>query len=131
MSTSAEAMTPKHIGIGVLDSTMTETPESLVIGLDGPMPPHDRPPTVTPSETMRPPPLPQHIHPTQVHSTSRELDVHHGTSQMVTSPEEARRALEVVLDFFHQQPSGFFDMQESMAIGKMMEKLKLHSRATT
>lgn len=47
-----------------------------------------------------------------------------------TSPsqEDARRALEIVMNFFQQQPTGFVEPQEYMTIGKLMEKLKLHSR---
>ena len=35
--------------------------------------------------------------------------------------------MQVVLSFFEQQPHGFLDLQESVTIGKLMEKLKLHS----
>ena len=43
------------------------------------------------------------------------------------SPDQMR--MEVVLNFFQQQPSGYLDFQESLTIGKLMEKLKLQSRS--
>ena len=70
---------------------------------------------------MRSPPLPACIL-----AGERNRD---GTStssiQPSTSPEEARRALEVVMSFIEQQPSGFLDFQENVFMGKLMEKLKL------
>lgn len=72
------------------------------------------------NESMGPPPLPAN------------LAMRYGNSTPVatasTSPEEARRALEVVLSFFEQQPHGCLDLQESVTIGKLMEKLKLQTR---
>ena len=41
------------------------------------------------------------------------------------SQDEARRALELVLNFFQNQPSGVVDPQEFVAMGKLMEKLKV------
>lgn len=41
------------------------------------------------------------------------------------SQDEARRALELVMTFFQQQPSGLVDPQEYITMGKLMEKLKL------
>lgn len=86
--------------------------------------PHERPPTVTPSDTMRPPPLPAHILQQDPKRDDNPL-------YPATTPEEARRALEVVLGFFEQQPHGFLDLQESVTIGKLMEKLKLQSRGSS
>ena len=88
----------------------------------------DRPHTVTPSETMRPPPLPAHI---LAGERKRELTPATSTSSLhsSTSPDEARQALEVVMSFIEQQPTGFLDFQESMHIGKLMEKLRLQSRS--
>jgi hypothetical protein len=45
-----------------------------------------------------------------------------------TSPEEARQAMEIVLSFFEQQPNGYLDLQESITVGKLMEKLRLETR---
>lgn len=90
--------------------------------------PEDRSYTVTPAETMRPPPLPAHV---LAAEPKREITPSTSTSslQASTSPEDARRALEVVMSFIEQQPNGFLDFQESMHMGKLMEKLKLQSRA--
>ena len=41
------------------------------------------------------------------------------------SQDDARRALELVMTFFQQQPSGLVDPQEYITMGKLMEKLKL------
>ncbi|MCJ1389526.1 hypothetical protein MMC18_002383 [Xylographa bjoerkii] len=41
------------------------------------------------------------------------------------SQDEARRALELVLNFFQNQPTGVVDPQEFVAMGKLMEKLKV------
>ncbi|KAK3044148.1 hypothetical protein LTS18_002049, partial [Coniosporium uncinatum] len=41
------------------------------------------------------------------------------------SQNDARRALELVINYFQSQPSGFVEPQEYMTIGKLMEKLKL------
>lgn len=120
MSSSGDVATPKYANYPVLDSPMEEAPNPLG-SLNEAV---DRPNTVTPSETMGPPPLPSHI---MQHEMKRE----DSTSQTITSPEEARRALEVVLSFFQQQPNGFLDLQESVTIGKLMEKLKLQSRGSS
>lgn len=120
-------MTPKYANHAALDSPMEEPPDPMV-SLDeavnvNQIPPDDRPPTVTPSDTMRPPPLPAHI----LQQQQQQNDDAKSTPPP-TTPEEARRALAVVLTFFEQQPHGFLDLQESVTIGKLMEKLKLHSR---
>ena len=41
------------------------------------------------------------------------------------SQDEARRALELVMNFFQSQPSGVVDPQEYITMGKLMEKLKV------
>jgi len=43
------------------------------------------------------------------------------------SQEEARRALELVIAFFQQQPTGFVEPDEYLTIGKLMEKLRVCS----
>ncbi|EME49302.1 hypothetical protein DOTSEDRAFT_68166 [Dothistroma septosporum NZE10] len=119
---SAESITPKY-GTSGLDSPMEEPQNPLgsidtAVDADEPL---ERPPTVTPSDTMRPPPLPAHVLQQDSKRESHPL-------YPATTPDEARRALEVVLGFFEQQPHGFLDLQESVTIGKLMEKLKLQSR---
>jgi hypothetical protein len=54
------------------------------------------------------------------------VNVLYHASAPAPTPDDARRALEVVMAFFQQQPSGFVDAHEYMAIGKLMEKLRLH-----
>ena len=39
--------------------------------------------------------------------------------------DDARKALEVVMSFFQQQPDGIVDAQEYITMGKLMEKLKV------
>ena len=126
---SADAPTPKYAS-AVLDSPMEESSDPLV-NIDEAVRMtqlEERPHTVTPAETMRPPPLPAYIL-----AGERNRDGTPSTStssvHLSTSPEEARRALEVVMSFIEQQPSGFLDFQESMHMGKLMEKLRLQSRA--
>ena len=41
------------------------------------------------------------------------------------SQDEARRALELVMNFFQNQPSGVVDAHEYIMMGKLMEKLKV------
>ena len=50
----------------------------------------------------------------------------HEAVHTTTSPEEALRALKIVHDFFKQQPKGYLDFDESIYIGKFMEKLRKH-----
>ena len=121
--------TPRYITTTVLDSPMEEPPDPL-ISLDEAVrvsQPEERPHTVTPSETMRPPPLPAHIR-----ESKREITPATSTSSssmlLGTSSEEAQRALEVVMTFIEQQPTGFLDFHETVHMGRLMEKLKLHSR---
>ncbi|KAI5369656.1 Putative HTH CenpB-type DNA-binding domain, DNA binding HTH domain, Psq-type [Septoria linicola] len=121
---AGEAETSKYSNSSALDSPMEEPPDPLVsldeaMGLHGP---ESRAPTVTPSETMRPPPLPAHIDAARRESLS-QLGIAQGTT-----PEEARQALQVVLSFFEQQPGGLLSFSESVTIGKLMEKLKLQSQ---
>lgn len=129
-SSGPEATTPRYITSTILDSPMEESSDPLV-NIDAAMQvnhPEERPNTVTPAETMRPPPLPAHI---LANELKRELTPATSTSsaQTSTSPEEAQQALEVVMNFIEQQPNGFLDFQESMHMGKLMEKLRLQSRS--
>lgn len=127
MSGAADIATPKYTTTTILDSPMEE-PSDPLISIDAVRvsEPEERPHTVTPSETMRPPPLPAHVL-----ETKREITPATSTSSMqaATSSEEAQRALEVVMAFIEQQPSGFLDFYETVHMGRLMEKLKLHSRA--
>ena len=67
---------------------------------------------------MAPPP-----HPNTSSSSPNTSNV----SSPISTPsqDEARRALELVLNFFQNQPTGVVDPQEFVAMGKLMEKLKV------
>lgn len=123
-TTSADPPTPKYVSSNTFDSPMQELSEPLpnlnsaIHGVQG-----SRPHTITPSEMMRPPPLPSNM------SVPRSLTPASSSNLSVTSPEEARKAMEVLLSFFEQQPNGYLDMQESITVGKLMEKLRLQTRA--
>ncbi|KAK5132621.1 hypothetical protein LTR08_008820 [Meristemomyces frigidus] len=129
-SSSSETLTPKYVTSETLDSPMEEAPDPLS-SLDAAVHasrPAMRRRTVTPAEMMRPPPLPAHV---LAADTKRELTPSTSTSSLrgATSPEEALKALEVVHGFFQQQPNGYLDFDESVYMGKLMEKLKLQSRS--
>jgi Tc5 transposase DNA-binding domain len=66
--------------------------------------------------SMQPPPLPRSNSATVSPTTS---------SPGSPTPDEARKALETVIIYFKNQPMGLVDPQEYIAIGKLMEKLKL------
>jgi hypothetical protein len=107
--------------------------------------------TISPSQTMRPPPLPAHItehsvtmssaYDNTLTSTTRAAMItsspqpvlanhlNNGTSiSQSPTPEEACRALEVVMNFLEHQASGYVGFQETISMGKLMEKLKLQSK---
>lgn len=58
------------------------------------------------------------------------LTTHSANNSTLSSPvsppsqDEARKALELVMNFFQSQPSGVVDPQEYITMGKLMEKLK-------
>ncbi|KAF2773102.1 hypothetical protein EJ03DRAFT_265857 [Teratosphaeria nubilosa] len=128
-SSSSDGMTPKYV-TAMLDSPMEEAPDPLN-DMDEAVNHsvhEDRPNTVTPLETMRPPPLPAHLLAAEL---KRELTPSTSSSSLrqAPSPEEALNALQLVHSFFEQQPNGFLDFQESVTMGKLMEKLKLQSQS--
>jgi hypothetical protein len=127
---SSDSVTPKYVTSSVLDSPMEEAPDPLnsIDETVNSSQPEERPHTVTPAETMRPPPLPAHVFAAEV---KRELTPSTSTSSLraMPSPEEALQALQIVHSFFEQQPNGFLDFQESVTMGKLMEKLKLQSQS--
>lgn len=46
------------------------------------------------------------------------------------TPEDARRALDTLLNWFQQAPSGLVDQNDYMTVLKLTEKLRLQSHAT-
>ncbi|KAI7225490.1 hypothetical protein KC330_g9114 [Hortaea werneckii] len=127
-----EAATQKHSS-EALDSPMEEGSEATTGIRDTlqacDIPQHynfaeDKATFATP-EMMGPPPLPAHV---LTPGSSRYLTspVHGLSIPITTTPEEALRALEVAHSFFQQQPSGFLEYDESLTMGKLMERLTLH-----
>lgn len=110
---SSDALTPKFISSGALDSPMTELPGSLA-AIDETM-------SVSPTQivhSMQPPPLPA--------LNTDEKDCSVESSPVTPSQEEAARALELVMNFFQSQDAGFVvEPQEYVTIGKLMEKLRI------
>lgn len=132
--TSGEAVASKYGDDDVLDSPMEEAPmppnslnETMGRTMSSKKSRDERVSTVSPSETMRPPPLPAHRQSSDSVKRESNPPTNNNNITTTTTPEEARRALEVVLSFFKQQPNGFLDFNESVTIGKLMEKLKLHN----
>ncbi|KAK6431119.1 hypothetical protein LTR95_012720 [Oleoguttula sp. CCFEE 5521] len=130
-SAAGDPSTPRYTTSSALDSPMDD-PSDPLLTLNSTlhlMHSNERPHTVAPAETMGPPPLPS-LASREARRSSIGTALTTSSVQSATSPEEARRALEVVLGFFEQQPHGYLDLQESVTIGKLMEKLKLQSRGT-
>ncbi|RMY61482.1 hypothetical protein D0865_00974 [Hortaea werneckii] len=130
-----EAATQKHSS-EALDSPMEEGSEAATGRGDTLQPcdilqhhnlTEDKTVFATP-EMMGPPPLPAHV---LTPGSGRYLaSIVHGFSiPMATTPEEALQALEVAHSFFQQQPSGFLEYDESLIMGKLMERLRLHFRS--
>jgi hypothetical protein len=110
---SSDALTPKFINSGALDSPMHELPGSLA-AIDEAM-------SVSPTQAahlMQPPPLPSTHNDEKGSSTD--------SSPITPSQEEAAHALELVMNFFQSQHAGFVvEPQEYVTIGKLMEKLRI------
>jgi hypothetical protein len=110
---SSDAVTPKFISSGALDSPMTELPGCLA-AIDEGM-------SVSPTQmthSMQPPPLPAALAEEKAASTD--------SSPITPSQEEAARALELVMTFFQSQNADFVvEPQEYVTIGKLMEKLRI------
>ncbi|KAM0719892.1 hypothetical protein Q7P37_004027 [Cladosporium fusiforme] len=125
---TAEPPTPKYVASSMLDSPLQELTDplpNLNSAVQGMHTEGVRQHTMTPSEMMRPPPLPSNMSAPRSMTPSSISNL-----SAATSPEEARKAMEVVLSFFEQQPNGYLDLQESITVGKLMEKLKLQARAS-
>lgn len=119
----SDAATPKFTTSHMVDSPTEERPDPMTgIELTSREVKQDRSALVQPVEKMRPQPLPVNVLSAE---TRRDTAHSQAAAHPGTSPEEARKALEVVLSFFEQQPSGYLDLQESVTIGKLMERLEL------
>ena len=123
---SSETMTPKYAS-AALDSPMSDLHPALT-SVDEAMQPSASAHGLL--SAMQPPPLPATA-PASVglqhgggHSHSTPMSPR-GAGGGQPSQDDARRALELVMSFFEQQPGGFVEPQEYVMIGKLMEKLKL------
>lgn len=111
---SSDALTPKYVSSGTLDSPMTEMPTALPAIDEG----MSLSPTQVPN-SMQPPPV---SGASQIDDTRLSAD----SSPITPSQEEAARALELVMNFFQSQNAGFVvEPQEYVTIGKLMEKLRI------
>ena len=129
ISSSGESLTPKYVTCTALDSPMEEDSMDPFEGVD------DHPANtniaaetrarggIKLTTTMPPPTLPGYTTTTERKQSLASVT---STSSTSTSPEEARQAMRIVVNFFEQQPQGFLDLQESVTLGKLMEKIKLH-----
>lgn len=137
------AQRPRSQSFPTLDQSMS--PSTLAGMLDSPMEDYDsylespdddqhletstkdRPRTVSPSDTMRAPPLPSSVRHYKTESPSIESRLASTLSSPQSPPShgDARRALELVVKYLEQQPTGYLDLQESVLIGKLIEKLKI------
>lgn len=59
-----------------------------------------------------------------MHSPPVPIHVRRETSQSVTSIDEARQALEVVMSFVEQRPNGFLSLHETLSMGRLIERLQ-------
>jgi len=114
---STQSITPKHTSAAVLESPISEMP----------------PPTSTTSASsaLRL----EHQEDSPLHFTAPSPPTYQslasGTLPTPISPappttDEVRHALDVVMRFFRSQPPGLMDPQESMTVGKLIERLKLY-----
>lgn len=122
---SSEAMTPKYINSTTLESPMADVQQPMG-GVDDPM---QASPSQSVTSSMQPPPVPAVppvTIPVQQTPQTQSTPVSPGsTSPQTPSQDEARRALELIMCFFQQQPAGSVEPQEYVMIGKLMEKLKM------
>jgi hypothetical protein len=115
---TADQLTPKNFLQQAMDAPVVESPlEEANTGIN-PIETvikrnHSNPDIKT---SMQPPPLPR----SNSNTVSPTI-----SSPGSPTPDEARKALETVMTFFQNQPSGLVDPHEYMTIGKLMEKLKL------
>lgn len=136
-STTSEASTLKYLTTALLDSPMEELTQHPLESIDETM--HNttdpqqqqqqqQPQTISPAETMRAPPIPQRTETPSVETRFAAMLSAGGGEQ--PTQEEARQALQVVLKFLEQQPTGFLNLQDGVLIGRLAEKLRLQGQAS-
>ncbi|KAI9720802.1 MAG: hypothetical protein M1812_002641 [Candelaria pacifica] len=108
---SSEPLTPQYMQHSVSASPSLESPQSEV------------PPPLTIDGTFQAP------HHSNSSPTAMRPPPHPRSNSLPGSPtqDDARRALEVVMTFCQHQRTGLVDQQEYMAMGKLMEKLRLQA----
>ncbi|KAI1601546.1 hypothetical protein PtrCC142_005957 [Pyrenophora tritici-repentis] len=112
---SSDALTPKYVSSGTLDSPMADMPGSLPAIDEG----MSLSPTQAPN-SMQPPPIPS----AAGHMDDKDSSA--DSSPITPSQEEAARALELVMNFFQSKSAGLdIEPQEYVTIGKLMEKLRI------
>ncbi|KAI9796929.1 MAG: hypothetical protein M1833_005875 [Piccolia ochrophora] len=120
---STEPLTPRYMDQSAAAPTAPEASMSEM---------HRR---LSMSENVSPPPPTQTSHTPVTSSPASSMPppptVPAASANICRSPtqDDARRALELVMNFFQHQPSGLVDPQEYITIGKLMEKLRLHGRS--
>lgn len=115
--------TPKYVSSTALDSPMEEQHDPIM-SIDEAVrssQPEERPHTVSPADTMRPPPLPAKV---LAAESKRELTP---ASTSTTSPEEAQQALDLVMSFIEQHGQSYLTHPETVQVVKLLGKLKLQS----
>ena len=82
----------------------------------------------SPAQTNSPVTMASPPNPTSSSSVSPRIGTSNSNASSLSAPpsqDEARRALEILMNFFLHQPNGAVDPQEYITMGKLMEKLKL------
>ena len=126
-SGGAEAATPRY-NTAFLDSPMEEPSDPLITieeAIRG-RHPDDRLHTVSPQDTMRPPPLPPHI---LANDVRREMTPATSSSSLRTpvSLERAKIGLQDVISFIEEQGNDYVGFKEATKMGELMEKINLQS----
>lgn len=80
----------------------------------------------TPNQTISPTSMAPPPHPSTSSASPNTSNSNMSSPISPPSQDEARRALELVMSFFQNQPTGTVDSQEFITMGKLMEKLKVH-----
>ncbi|KAF2139622.1 uncharacterized protein K452DRAFT_310553 [Aplosporella prunicola CBS 121167] len=119
---SSEAETPRYLNSTTLESPISDPP--LSGGMEDVR-------SAQQTKSMQPPPLPALVPVSSAQQQQQQqqqispISPSNSSSPFAPSHDDARRALELVMSFFQQQPSGFVEPQEYVTIGRLMEKLKL------
>lgn len=116
-NSSADQLTPKNVLQESLSTSVLESPleEELTLNINSTEPSiikRNRSNPEIKTQSMQPPPLPKS-------NTVSPISAPGSPTQ-----DEARRALELVLNYFQNQPSGL-GAHDFVTIGKLMEKLEL------